>query len=292
MAVRKLKESLPSRLNLNLEDFAQTYGGIDYKDIINLSSCWDNLNSEKKNRIKKLNSEIRKACKETMMDAYELAQEYPEDKANCDELVKLIKSCNSKQESKIISVNESLSNKVGYECNNYWFYKLNNKYYKVKVGTYPVELDDSIEIDSDDFEYAKRRGDKANFKINKSTFVSESKKLKESKFREFNKSDWMSYQGASNFEDGSSPLIAELLNGNITIIVSGGDNNDGKAFVEVDFFDELIDELYVYGNTFKSKGRAINAANQMAKELSGWNKDFIEDDIDDFAYSYNLEMIQ
>ena len=87
----KVNEGLTNGLELALQDFAQEYGGIDYRDIVELSNVWDSLDTTTKQNIKKTVSAIRKACRETGMDAYETAQEYPEDKENCDNLVKFIK---------------------------------------------------------------------------------------------------------------------------------------------------------------------------------------------------------
>ena len=88
----RIKESLTPSLELYLEDFAQEYGEITYADIMQLSNCWDSISKVEQREIKKLVSEIRKACKETGMDSYELAQEYPEDKDNCEKLVNTIQT--------------------------------------------------------------------------------------------------------------------------------------------------------------------------------------------------------
>lgn len=90
--IKLLKEIMSENLELYLQDFAQEYGGIDYNDISELKKCWDKLENATTSRIRKFVSKIRKACKETGLDAYELSQEYPEDKENCDQLVKHIKS--------------------------------------------------------------------------------------------------------------------------------------------------------------------------------------------------------
>lgn len=87
-----VKEILSQNLELYLQDFAQEYGGIDYNDISELSKCWDKLEGTTQLRIRKFVSKIKKACKETGLDAYELSQEYPEDKENCEQLVRHIKS--------------------------------------------------------------------------------------------------------------------------------------------------------------------------------------------------------
>lgn len=115
-------------------------------------------------------------------------------------------------------------------------------------------------------------------------------KIFESKFKNFSKTDWYSYQGASNFEDGSSPLIDEFLDGNITIIISGGDNNDGNPFVELDFYNEETEDSLSFGRSYKSKDRALSVANRMASELKHWNyNDDIEEDVEDFADTYGLK---
>lgn len=119
--------------------------------------------------------------------------------------------------------------------------------------------------------------------------------MKESKFREFTKTDWHSYAGASNFEDGSSPLIAELFDGDITIIVLGGDNNDGKAYVELDYFDEHNDENYSYGSTykFKCKEQAIKVDNLLINALNAFTEpsDISKEDIDVISETYGLKSL-
>lgn len=92
-----LKETLSQNLELWLQDFAQEYGEINYNDITRLSKCWDTLENSTKQRIRKFVSEIKKACKETGLDTYELSQEYPEDKENCDNLVRYIKNAINKE---------------------------------------------------------------------------------------------------------------------------------------------------------------------------------------------------
>jgi len=77
MCITEATESLPERLELWLQDFAQTYGDIDYTDISNLSRFWSSLNGDSRREIKKLITNIRHACNETGMDAYELAYTYP-----------------------------------------------------------------------------------------------------------------------------------------------------------------------------------------------------------------------
>ena len=109
--VRRLDEGFSNAMETKLEDFAQEYGGIDYKDIGNLSKCWDSLDATKKKNIQKLLSDVRKACKEAGMDASELASEYPEDKKTCDSLVKAIKDAckGTKKESIITEKNWSIT---------------------------------------------------------------------------------------------------------------------------------------------------------------------------------------
>lgn len=103
-----LKETLSQNLELWLQDFAQEYGEIDYNDITRLNKCWDTLENSTKQRIRKFVSEIKKACKETGLDTYELAQEYPEDKENCDNLVKYIKNVINKENCKESYIKEDL----------------------------------------------------------------------------------------------------------------------------------------------------------------------------------------
>jgi predicted transcriptional regulator len=110
-----VNEILSDNLELYLQDFAQEYGGIDYNDISDLSKCWDKLENATKSRIRKFVSEIKKACKETGMDAYELSQEYPEDKENCENLVKHIK--NAIKGCKKESVNGKLKEYVTVSTN-------------------------------------------------------------------------------------------------------------------------------------------------------------------------------
>lgn len=104
--VKRLDEGFSNSMETKLEDFAQEYGGIDYNDIGKLSKCWDSLDADTKKNIQKLVSTVRKACKEAGMDAGELANEYPEDKKNCDALVKAVKAA-----GKMCSKKESLSHR-------------------------------------------------------------------------------------------------------------------------------------------------------------------------------------
>lgn len=82
----------PYVLESDLETIAQTYGGIDYSDISALEHNWSSLSDVMRERVKKLNADIRYACSGEGMDLYELAEESPELKAIIDELVSLIKS--------------------------------------------------------------------------------------------------------------------------------------------------------------------------------------------------------
>lgn len=99
----------PRRLELDLQDFAQTYNGIDYTDIFKLQKNWNNISNDNRKEIKKLVSIIKRACNETGLDAYELAREYPEDKTNCDKLVKAIKATGLKEKKSSIrlKINEN-----------------------------------------------------------------------------------------------------------------------------------------------------------------------------------------
>lgn len=82
----------PYVLESDLETIAQTYGGIDYSDISALEHNWSSLSDVMRERVKKLNADIRYACSGEDMDLYELAEESPELKAIIDELVSFIKS--------------------------------------------------------------------------------------------------------------------------------------------------------------------------------------------------------
>lgn len=57
------------------------------------------------------------------------------------------------------------------------------------------------------------------------------------KLREFTKLDWYGWQGADEFKDGSSPLIAEGKEG--TMIVCGSEIGDESAVISVYFGEDL-----------------------------------------------------
>lgn len=109
--------------------------------------------------------------------------------------------------------------------------------------------------------------------------------MKES-FREFSKTDWYSYASASEFDDGSSPLIEEFLDGQVIVIVSGSGMDDGTAEVYLEYYSEL-DDFYSYHATFKSKKQALAVANSLADELCELDS-ADEDDIDAITGTYGL----
>lgn len=82
-----VKEIMSQNVELALQDFAQEYNGISYDDIVTLGSCWDDIDSSTRERIRKFSSKIRKDCADSGMDAYELSQEDDDFKDMCDKLV-------------------------------------------------------------------------------------------------------------------------------------------------------------------------------------------------------------
>ena len=59
-----MSNTFPPILETDLEDIAQTCGGIDYVDISKLSGKWESLDDNTRKNIKDLNSEFRYAASE------------------------------------------------------------------------------------------------------------------------------------------------------------------------------------------------------------------------------------
>lgn len=59
-----MSNTFPPILETDLEDIAQTCGGIDYVDISKLSSKWESLDDDTRKNIKNLNSDFRYAASE------------------------------------------------------------------------------------------------------------------------------------------------------------------------------------------------------------------------------------
>lgn len=121
-------------------------------------------------------------------------------------------------------------------------------------------------------------------------FLNETEMMEESYggFKEFSATDWNCYSGALNFEDGSSPLIDEFFNGEVTVIISGTDMDDYTSTVELYHYDSEDDETYGYNQIFKSKKRALEVANSLADELSKLGEVCMED-IEEIAGTYGLK---
>lgn len=101
MAIKIIKEGnpvtndLPANIDSFLQDFAQMYGEISYNDIANLGKAWNTIDQANKTILNKLIKTIKRSMKDYAGDLYELAEEDPDIKKACDDLVKKIKSFKS-----------------------------------------------------------------------------------------------------------------------------------------------------------------------------------------------------
>ena len=85
-----VSDNLPGKLDNDLQGIAQSYGGFDYKDIMNLGDRWSSMSDSDKFKIKSLVRKITKACNEYGLDPYELSVEDPEYEAYLEELVSIM----------------------------------------------------------------------------------------------------------------------------------------------------------------------------------------------------------
>lgn len=86
---------LPARIDSFLQDFAQMYGEISYNDIMNLGKAWNTIDQANKTTLNKLIKTIKRSMKDYAGDLYELAEEDPDIKKACGDLVKKVKSFKS-----------------------------------------------------------------------------------------------------------------------------------------------------------------------------------------------------
>jgi len=158
MSVRRIK-NINEGVEFNKKTFLQNCKDVRMRlsDLIddNYYNNMDDLNDDDIDLIESEINDIIGMCR-SILSEFNLL----------DESKKLRESKTVKTESK----------KVSYYCRGFQYFKINNKYFKVKDGTYPVTLDDAIEVNFDDYNYAKRTGDKDNINYK----AESNKKLKES----------------------------------------------------------------------------------------------------------------
>lgn len=93
--------------------------------------------------------------------------------------------------------------------------------------------------------------------------ISESKKLKEGKLREFSKSDKLGYQGAEPLPSGKGPLIAY---GETADVIVAGDGDD-EIFVQIILVDDGSYGDLEYYKIEQTEESAISMGEKIAKYL-------------------------
>ena len=92
IAANSVSNGLPTSIDRFLQDFAQTYGGIDYSDITTYGKIWSQLSRPEQQNVRQSVKNIRTACNELAMDIWEAADEDEEVAQWCEELVLIIQT--------------------------------------------------------------------------------------------------------------------------------------------------------------------------------------------------------
>lgn len=86
-----ISNNLPTTIDNFLQDLAQTYGGINYNDIMIYGKCWNSIPSDMINIISKSIRRIKENCNELGLDIQEAAEVSTEVKYDCERIVDHVK---------------------------------------------------------------------------------------------------------------------------------------------------------------------------------------------------------